>query len=421
MQDNRIQNRQSRPVAQTAQSQPDVWYVYDRICKKESKTRQILQEYNTCAADTPDVQPNARTERPLGRAFAESQRQRAEDYFRDNPDRLRTASKTAWNGDAGSGAEGTLYTDAAGNEYIYRPAPAEGGAAVKQQPLQFLRNQLVLMLESLDARRKSDEDAAKRQAIAFKKFSEHRHALFTALLVFVVLLLSVFFTYFAFFIISDVDVEGSDLYTADEVVSAAGFELGDNLYSFHAGQAENLILFHCPQIRSAQISRTVPNAVDIALTDDTAVFYADIYGDTAVLSAGLRVLGFTDTESAKADGLTRLVLPAVKESVAGRLLAFTEEKDLRYVRSVLTAVQESPLFTEGRVGKVDVSDEHSVKINCDGRYILRLGNEKDSDLKLLMGYKTLKDSAFERGIPATVELSVLGEASVRFDMRLVVD
>ncbi len=407
-------------------AQQDVFYVYDRICKKDSKTRQILQEYGTCAADIPDVQPKAQTERPFGKAFAESQRKRAEEYLRDNPERLRTASKTAWSSAAAASGEtaepeGLTYTDEAGNEYIYRPGQTYGGAAVKQRPLKLIMEQIVNMLETIDSRKKRDEDAAKRQAIARKKFTENRHALFTAFLLLLVTVLFTGFVYLAFFVISDVEIEGSEIYTADEVIEAAGFAVGDNLYSFHAGRAEELIMFYCPQIKSVQISRTVPNAVDIVLTDDTAVYYADIYGDTVVLSAGLRVLAFTDEESAEADGLTHLILPAVKDSVAGRVVTFTEERDLRYVRSVLAAAEKSSLYAEGRINKIDVSDEHNVTVSCDGMYILQLGNEKDSDLKLRMAYKTIGNDAFDREIPASINLSEVGEASVRYDMRIVVD
>jgi len=406
---------------QTRKNPQDVLYVYDRICRKQSKTRQILQEYGPDVIEAPDAQPNMRTERPFGRAFAESQRKRAEEYLRDNPERMRTAAKSAW---SENDPEGTTFTDAAGNEYIYRPGTVSGGAAVRQRPLRLIMDQIVNMFESIDSRRKRDEEAAKRQAIARKKFTENRHALITAFLLLLVTVLFIGFVYFAFFVIADVEVEGSELYPADEVVEAAGFAVGDNLYSFHAGQAEELILFHCPGIRTAQISRTVPNAVDIVLTDDVPVYYADIYGDLAVLSSGLRVLGFTDEETAEADGLTKLVLPAVSGSVAGRVVSFTQERDERYVRSVLAAAEASALYTEGRIDKIDVSDGHNVKVICDGMYILQLGSEKDTDLKLRMAYKTIGDSSFDRAIPARIDLGDFSrdvEASVRYDMRLVIE
>jgi len=406
------------PKTQTA------YYVYDRICTKDVKTQQILREYGTCAADRPDAQPNIPTDRPFGKDFAESQRKRAEEYLRNKPERPPEDEP-----------EEQTYTDGAGNEYIYRPAPEipgrisgagmyAGGAAVRQRPLKLMIDQIVNMFETIDSRRKRDEDAAKRQAIARKKFTENRHALFTAGLLLLVTLLFTLFVYFAFFVISDVEVEGSERYTADEVVEAAGFAVGDNLYSFHAGRAEELILFHCPQLKSAQISRTVPNSVDIVLADDQAVYYAEIYGETALLSAGLRVLGYTDADTAADSGLTKVVLPAVQNSVAGRVLNFAEERSLRYVRNVLSAAQNSSLYSEGRIGTINVSDEHDVTVTCDGMYILKLGDEKDADLKLRMAYKTIGSDSFDREIPANINLSRLsetGEATVRYDMRLIVE
>lgn len=407
--------RENRPE----EKRRDVLYVYDRVCKKESKTRQILQEYGSGVTEIPNAQPNQKTERPFGRAFAESQQKRAEEALRTQSDRARTASKSAW-----TDVAGTVYTDNAGNEYIYRPGAVGDGEAIAKQPLQYIRDRIVDMFENLETRRKNDEDSAKRQAIAHKKFTENRHALITALLLIFVTALFMAFVYFAFFVISDVTVDGTENYTDEEVIEAAGFEMGDNLYSFHAGQAEEMILFRCPELKTAQISRTVPNSVDITLTEDTAVYYADIYGSCAVLSSGLRVLEYTSEEEAAERGLTRLVLPSVRESVAGRVVTFARERDLRYIRSVLDAAESSLLYKEGRIDKIDVSDEYGIRVICDGMYILQLGGEKDSDLKLRMAYKTIEDSSFDREMPARIDLSNFSEsveASVRYDMRLNIE
>ncbi len=404
-----MQDRQKEPQ--------NVMYIYDRICSKDSKSRQILREYGTCASH--DVHAGTQkkaggAERPFGKAFAESQRARAEAYLRANPERKRTY--------ASQSAEKTVgYTDDAGNEYIYRPGRVYGGEAVKQMPLRLFLEQIVSMFESIEAKGKRDEDDAKEQAIARKRSTENRHALFTALILLVVSALFVAFVYSVFFVISDVDVSGSEIYSESEVIAAAGFEIGDNLYSFQAGQAAEGITFLCPYIKSVQISRTVPNSVAIVVEDDTAVYYANIYGDIVEMSAGLRVLSVTDEGGARAAGLTKLVLPAIKYSVAGRTITFTDERDERYIKSVLSSVSKSSLGMEGRITKIDLSDKYGITINCDGKYILRVGTETDCDLKLRMAYKTIGNTAFDREVPATIDISEVGEASVRYDIRLVVD
>ena len=63
-------------------------------------------------------------------------------------------------------------------------------------------------------------------------------------------------------------------------------------------------------------------------------------------------------------------------------------------------------------------------VTCDRMYILKLGDEKDADLKLRMAYKTIGSDSFDREIPAYINLSRLsedGEATVRYDMRLTVE
>lgn len=433
---------QEYPNRMTSSEPQEVLYIYDRICRKNSKTMQILQEYGTCAEFRPDAQPRTTEQlfsRPLGKAFADSQRKRAEDYFRKHPDRTSstsTARKNAWtmdvppsSGESGetktskeggktssadtSGAQVYTFTDRSGNEYKYSPG---GAVAAERNPFRFFRDGFATMIEALPSRKKSEQDAAKRQAIAHKKFTENRHAFFIAFMLLLVTCLFIGFVYFAFFVISDVEVTGSDAYTEEEIIGAAGFTMGDNLYSFHAGQAEERILFHCPELKMAQISRTLPNAVDITLSDDTAVYYVDIYGDVAVLSAGLRVLGYTDAETAELRGLIKLTLPVVRDSVAGRVLTFANERDLRYVRSVLTAAEASLLYEEGRVDGIDLSDGFNVTMRCDGKYNLYLGSEKEAALKLRMAHKTITDEAFDRNLPADIDLTTVGEASVRFDM-----
>ena len=94
------------------------------------------------------------------------------------------------------------------------------------------------------------------------------------------------------------------------------------------------------------------------------------------------------------------------------------------MRSVLSAAEGSSLFEEGRIDRIDVSDEHNVKVICDGMYILKLGDEKECDLKLRMAYKTIDSNSFDREIPSSIDLSDFSrsvEASVRYDMRLLVD
>lgn len=245
-------------------------YVYDRVCPRESKRKQILREYGTAPArqrwdrdgsPRPEPTPGSDPRRSSGRMHSGS-----------GP-RIRQAQTRG------------------GGAYHYRPGRARGGEAVRENTLKSFRDRIVSLFESIEERGRRDETIARNQAIAWKKLVEYRRAIFTVLILLGVLALFMLAVYRLFFVIDEVDVSGSALYTDSEIISAAGFSPGDNLYSFDAGMAEDQITFCLPMIRTAEIERSIPKSVAVAVEEDVPAFVCEIWGDDVILSAGLRVLG----------------------------------------------------------------------------------------------------------------------------------
>lgn len=112
------------------------------------------------------------------------------------------------------------------------------------------------------------------------------------------------------------------------------------------------------------------------------MYFADIWGDYLILSPSLRVLGKTDRGQARENGFVELVLPAVSSSVTGKNISFVSARDERFIRNILSEVSSSELFASGMLDKVDLSDEYAVTAQAEGKYLLKFGNESDSDLKL---------------------------------------
>ena len=75
----------------------------------------------------------------------------------------------------------------------------------------------------------------------------------------------------------------------------------------------------------------------------------------------------------------------------------------------------------GMLDKLDLSDEYDATAQVSGKYYMKIGNESDIDLKLKMAYKTIQSLAEENTSPAKIDLTVVGEASVRFDMNLTME
>lgn len=292
-------------------------------------------------------------------------------------------------------------------------SPGSGGAAVKKHRKLWMEG-LVNLFETLEERWQRDVDTAKKQALLHKKLQEHRRGLTLALVILLVFGICCGAIYELLFVVRSVDAVGSDLYTPGEVITAAGFSEDTNLYDFKAEDITERITFYCPYIRSAELTRHMPSTVSLVLEDDEPVYCANIFGEIVALSAGLRVLGTLTAE--ETDGFILIRLPAVTEAVAGRPLVFADARNERYIRQVLEDTALSEL--SGRISYMDLRDSQDLIMYCDGMYELQLGNSADLMMKLRMGNKSISDVMFPQNTPARINLSVVGEASVRADLRL---
>lgn len=338
--------------------EPPVLYIYDRVCRKESKQRQLYKAYGM-AAGVP-----------------------------------RKGRQSGGNVQYGRSRGGTT--------------------AVRKQRYKIVIENIINLFDSIDERRRRDVETAKRNAIMKKKLLEHRRGFFLALFMVVFLTAFALLVYNLFFGIRSIYAEDTINYTSEEVIAASGIDIGDKLYSFRADDIENRITFVCPYIKSVDVSRSVPDRVSLALESDTGVYYVNVYGEKLILSAGLRVLGLYDAD--RDIGLTELYLPEISYSVEGRVITFAEEKNDRFVRSILSAVSESGLA--GRIRMADLRDIYNISMYCDDIYLLKFGSEKELSYKLKMAEKTIADPDFNQGTPAEIDLSILGEASVRYDHNL---
>ena len=255
-----------------------------------------------------------------------------------------------------------------------------------------------------------------RQAVRKKYMQRLRVGLSAMLIVCLFAVAAFAVVYKMFYTISDVSVTGTSLYSDEEILAASGISFGDNLYSFSSRVAEENVTLRCPYVQTLSVDRTAPSFVAFTVSEDTAVFYAELYGEMRALSAGLRVLDAVDAETAAERGLIRLRLPAVDTAVAGRILSFENERGTRALREVLAELLASPL--RSRITTVDFRSPHALKMVCDARYILDFGDTQEVDIKLKIAEAVLRDRLFQSGVRAKIDLTSTGATSVILDNQL---
>ena len=224
--------------------------------------------------------------------------------------------------------------------------------------------------------------------------------------------------YAVFFRVETVIASPSTHYASEELIAAAGIPEKTRLYSFSSLDVEANIKRACPYVLSVSVKRVMPDRVEITVTEDSAVFYGDVFGETWLFSGSLRVLENVGEEIP--EGCIRLKLPPIENAVAGETLVFRDRDMNDYAEEVLSAVREAALFT--RMNWVDLRDENELVMVCDSLYLLKFGTAEDVDIKLRVAETVLRDEVFKGGSRARIDLSkacsATKETSVILDNEL---
>lgn len=273
-----------------------------------------------------------------------------------------------------------------------------------------------LAIRSLE--RKSDETAfAKNVAVAAKHekrvyFKTRWRVLTFFVTASFVLLLALYVLYAYVLVVASVEVVGNERYTAEALIAASGISVGDKMYELPVDEAELEVELtkRFPYIKSVELKRAIPDRIVITVTEETAVFAAEIYGEYALLSEELRVLELSQTEPV--GEYIKLVLPEVKNAIEGETIEFKTD-----MLDVAQKAAEAVCAESMRAGTsvLDISDRFSIWIAFDGRYKLMIGDINDIEVKLTLAFEIMKDEVFSGGNKGTIYLENISSPSVIID------
>lgn len=239
------------------------------------------------------------------------------------------------------------------------------------------------------------------------------------LLIAAVFVLMCVVVYRLLFVINDISAVGGVENSPEEIVLASGVTKGDHLFSFSSREVGELMILRCPEICEVDVERTPPGSIAFNVTEEEPCFYADFYGEYRLLSGSLRVLGSVTQEDARALGCIRIILPDVKNVTAGLVPQFSDITNDGYIYEVTASLLSSELGE--RAVSLDLGDKYDIKVGVDSKYLVKLGDAKNTDIKLNIATAVLEDEMFYDDIKATVDVSDLSQSSVVVDEGLKVE
>ncbi len=255
-----------------------------------------------------------------------------------------------------------------------------------------------------------------QKLIKLRRIRKIRNFTLIAATLLIISIIAVFTVYEFLFVIKDVEVNGLTKYDESEIMEIADTVEGKNLYSFNVAQVQDKLVFYFPYLRTVDINRVIPDTVVYNVSEETPMYYTQVYGEYFIMNSELKVLGSITEEDAKSQSLIYLKLPEVKKAVAGRAIVLSDSRNERYIRDVTADVCSSQFYEN--INIIDLRDKFNITMVYDEKYRLIFGSSENIDIKLQTAGQIFLDPLFQNGNKAIVDLNDITASSVIIDNQI---
>lgn len=181
-----------------------------------------------------------------------------------------------------------------------------------------------------------------------------------------------------FFKVTDIQVSGNQIYTAQQVMGASGIAEGDSLLTLNHTSAAARIKVMLPYIENVKVSRYLPGSVVIEVTESGAAFTVEAGDGTSwLINASGKLLEQADVGVADYPKLTGV---RAKSPRAGRMMDTDEQENLEAAQQLLELLSEYGLVSQ--ITEVNVEKSYDMVIWYGDQYEIHLGGSDRMDYKL---------------------------------------
>lgn len=198
-----------------------------------------------------------------------------------------------------------------------------------------------------------------------------------ALFLLIFIAFAVFFTNVPFMRVKNIYCYGNSKVTSDELVSASGFCIGNNIIRVNKAKALDEIA-KLPYVKTVKIRRKLPSRINIAITECDVAAYAKL-GDTYIyIDEDGKVLQESDVPPETASCVLSGV--NVTKHVPGQIISFKNEKQIAAYSTLVKALNKSGF--NGIVTIIDLTDTQNLKFSVNNSLEVIVGTTEDLDYKI---------------------------------------
>lgn len=255
-----------------------------------------------------------------------------------------------------------------------------------------------------EPREKYTKNEVRRRQNKKRKIKNKARNVFISVIAFIgFLALGVTLSLTIFFKITDINVSGSGIYTAEQIATLSTIEIGENLFLIDTKECAVKLGEALPYIYDVKITRKLPTTLNIEVTDATPYLAIENYDNTYILTDDrLKVLEANATE--KPAGVIMITETAVASAIPGYLIGFEDDDVSECIVSLVEAIKDLNMI---EATSISCTDKNNNYIVYDNRITFKLGSCNNLDSKLNRGLAVCEElNNHNDSIRGTVNLSV---------------
>lgn len=208
-----------------------------------------------------------------------------------------------------------------------------------------------------------------------------------------------------FFHIQTITVEGSGIYSDEEIIEVAGVEIGRNLFLCDAGKAEKRLEVQLPYIENAAVVKKLPTGINIKIEEAVIAGQVAFEGNFILIREKGKVLDILPEEK---ENVTVVLGLEVKGADKGYRLSFAREQDKESLFDLQKAIKTNG-FAD-KINYIEFVSSSEIVLLYDNRIKMKIGAPSAVNYKLEFAKRVIdeKIGSEERG---TLDLSLLSSKS----------
>ncbi len=212
---------------------------------------------------------------------------------------------------------------------------------------------------------------------------------FVSCLVLALLGVGGYFALTKYLVVSEVSIQETSLYPAEELLAAAAPEKGTPLVQVSKKEISRSIEENFPYLVDVKVEFDLPGRIVVHYTEDFGEISVALGKELYCVDKDLNVLAKESVDSQIPR--IRLISGDVSRCIVGEKLGFFESEAAQQLQTILLAMEETDIM--GQVQMIDARDKFNIKIRYLDRFDLLMGDVSNMKHKFLMVKEVSRDLA----------------------------